>query len=304
MIIAARRFAAAAVFALGWSNGYAQPNAATHMVTVDGRAVRVLAVGLEKRQPGGPIIVLEAGLGHSIEGWINLPAQLAALAPVIAYDRAGLGQSQWDSTAPTPQHVTSRLHKLLAQIGAGPPYVLVGYSWGGVLARYFAGYYPNEVAGLVYVDPGPTVTQPVSENLVPFDAIGAGRAGYDAYWKVFGDLIQRASPRLAAEFAVVRDIMQQDLAQRGLRPAPNVPVVLIIAGKYLELQGIQFPYDPRAHFEADLRHRTRMLEEWVLESSRGTLIVSSHITHAIPREDPDLIVWAVRRVLSAVTRRR
>jgi hypothetical protein len=27
-------------------------------------------------------------------------------------------------------------------------------------------------------------------------------------------------------------------------------------------------------------------------------VISNHTTHAIPREDPELIVWAVKRVLS------
>jgi pimeloyl-ACP methyl ester carboxylesterase len=32
------------------------------------------------------------------------------------------------------------------------PYVLVGHSWGGLIARLFASTYPDEVAGLVLVD--------------------------------------------------------------------------------------------------------------------------------------------------------
>ncbi|HJU75759.1 MAG TPA: alpha/beta fold hydrolase [Gemmatimonadaceae bacterium] len=288
-----------ALLVLAVSHAAAQPNA-TRMVTVDGHAMRVQVLGLENRQPGRPVIVLEAGIIQSLDAWLSLPRALAEIAPVIAYDRAGLGQSAWDNKAPTPRHVTTRLHNMLQQVGAEPPYLLVGYSWGGVLVRYFAGYYPNEIAGIVYVDPGPTVTQSVADNLVPFEAIGAGRAGYDAYWRTFGALFERMSPAGRAEFGAMRSLMESDLAQRDLRPVPNVPVVLIIAAKYLHLEGIQLPYDTRAHFEADLRHRIKKLEDWVLSSSRGTLIVSNHTTHAIPREDPDLIVWAVRRVFAHV----
>jgi len=81
-------------------------------------------------------------------------------------------------------------------------------------------------------------------------------------------------------------------------------VVILIAAKYLDLSAyVQVPYDPRAHFEADVRHRIKLLQEWALASPRGTLVVSNHATHAIPREDPDLIVWAIKRVLSEVQRR-
>jgi pimeloyl-ACP methyl ester carboxylesterase len=128
------------------------------MVELDGRPVRARVLGLDQRRAGVPVVVFEAGATNSLEVWGNIPEQVAAWAPVVAYDRAGLGRSEWDSLTPTPRHVADRLYRLLRQVGAAPPYVLVGYSWGGILARYFAGYHPDDVAGLVLVDPGPIVT--------------------------------------------------------------------------------------------------------------------------------------------------
>jgi len=111
------------------------------------------------------LVVFEAGATNPVEIWGDILPQVAAIAPVFAYDRAGLGRSEWDNTTPTPLHVADRLRRLLLQIGAEPPYVFVGYSWGGMLARYFAGYYPRAVTGLVLVDPGPMVTQPMGTIL-------------------------------------------------------------------------------------------------------------------------------------------
>ena len=119
------------------------------MIELDGRAVRVQAIGLQDRRPGAPVIVFEAGASNALEIWGGILPQVASMAPVVAYDRAGLGRSEWDDTNPTPRHVADRLRRVLQQIGAGPPYVLVGFSWGGMLARYFAGYYPADVVGLV-----------------------------------------------------------------------------------------------------------------------------------------------------------
>lgn len=182
--------------------------------------------------------------------------------------------------------------------------MLVGYSWGGILARYFAGYHAPDVAGLVFVDPGPIVTQSRADNVAPFNAIGAGEAGYKAYWSSFARLFEQASPAVRAEFDVFRRLMQLDPSDRDLRPVRSVPVVVIIAAKYLPLPSMQLPYDAEAHFEADLRHRIRLLQEWTLASSRGTLVMSNHTTHAVTREDPALIVWAVQRVLAAVSNRQ
>ena len=270
----------------------------TRMIEVDGRAVRVVSRGLADRKPGAPIVVFEAGAGNSLEVWGNILSHVAAFAPVVAYDRAGLGRSEWDNVPPTPEHVTARLRRVLRQLGATPPYVLVGYSWGGSLARYFAGDHPDDVAGIVFVDPGPIITQSPADNLAPFNAVGAGKAGYDAYWSAIAALFTRASPAVRAEFDVFRGLMDLEPEARRLRPVPGVPVVVILAAKYLPLQGIRVPYDPRAHFEADVRHRIRMLQEWALASPRGTVVISNSTTHAVPREDPDLVVWAVKRVLS------
>jgi len=278
-----------------------QPSSAAsaQMVVVDGHAMRVQLSGLDSRKQGTPVVVFEAGATQSLEVWRGVLPQVAAIAPVVAYDRAGLGRSEWDNETPTPRHVSNRLRRLLQQIGAPPPYVLVGFSWGGALARYFAGYNPNDVAGVVYVDPGPIVTQSLADERAPFDAIGAGRAGYDAFWSSYAALIERASPAARAEFRVFRGLMERDVADRDLPPVPDVPVVVVVAAKpYPPPPGL--PYDPQAQFQADLRHRVRMLQEWALASPRGTLVVSNHTTHAVPREDPDLIVWAVKRVLSAI----
>lgn len=294
---------AAAMCALAAGTLRGQQTAApsgVRMAEIDGRAVRVQVLGLDDRRKGTPVVVFEAGATNSLEVWGSITAEVAALAPVVAYDRAGLGRSEWDGTTPTPRHVATRLRRLLRQIGADPPYVLVGYSWGGILARYFAGYHAADVVGLVFVDPGPIVTQSLADNLVPFNAIGAGQAGYDAYWSTFAGLFERAAPAVRAEFEVYRRLMRMDPSDRDLRPVADVPVVAIVAAKYLPLRSLQLPYDAEAHFEADLRHRIRLLQEWTLASSRGTLVMSNHTTHAVTREDPALVVWSVQRVLASI----
>jgi pimeloyl-ACP methyl ester carboxylesterase len=270
------------------------------LINMDGHPVHVQYQGLENRKPGRPVIVFEAGLMNSMDMWAKILPQVAIFAPVVAYDRAGLGRSVWNEKPPTPQYVTQRLHDLLRQIGAAPPYLLVGYSWGGTLARYFAGYHPQDVAGIVYIDPGPIVTQTIAEAQAPFDSIGAGKEGNEAFWSAFATVLAGASAASKAEFEVMRTLMKKNNSERDIKPAPQVPVVVLVAAKpvppFLEL-----PYDQQAHFDADLRHRMRMLQEWALTSPKGTLVVSNHTTHAIPREDPDLVVWAIMRVLTAVS---
>lgn len=277
------------------------PLAQTRMVDVEGHTMRVRATGLDRQAAGSPVVVFENGAGNALEVWNDVLPNVATVSPVVAYDRSGLGQSEWDNQAPTPRHVSNRLRALLNRIGARPPYVLVGYSWGGILARYFAGYYPSEIAGLVLIDPGPMVTEPLAQRLAPFDSIGAGRAGFDEYWSRLRALFDRASPAMRAEVGVFRALVQRDSVDPEVRRVPDVPMVVIVAGKYRPLPAFQLPFDARAYFETELRHRTRLLQEWVLALPQGTLVVASSSTHAVPREDPDLIVWAVKRVLAATS---
>jgi pimeloyl-ACP methyl ester carboxylesterase len=46
------------------------------------------------------------------------------------------------------------LHALLAGARVDGPYVLVGHSFGGRIARVYAKAYPREVVGMVLIDPG------------------------------------------------------------------------------------------------------------------------------------------------------
>jgi len=168
-----------------------------------------------------------------------------------------------------------------------------------MLAYHYASHYPTEIAGLVLVDPAPVLTLSLREHIAPFDSVGAGRVGFDAYWSGFASLFARATPAVRAEFDVFRSLLTKELYERDLRPLPAVPLTVIVAAKYLPIPSLQLPYDPAVHFAVDLRQRVREFERWVSASSRGTLVVSNQFTHAIPREDPDIVLWAVRRILAA-----
>lgn len=101
-----------------------------------------------------PPVVFEAALGASSLGWMPILPAVAEFAPVLAYDRAGLG---WSDAPPAGPHRSGRamvedLHELLALAGAPRPVILAGHSYGGLLARLYAAIYPEDIAGLVLVD--------------------------------------------------------------------------------------------------------------------------------------------------------
>src|SRR6185436_18751772 len=106
------------------------PTLATRMVRVDARQIRVRTAGLESRAARQPIVVFESGGSAPLETWDSILPAVATFAPLVAYDRTGTGESPWDSLPPTPDRIVTRLRRLLATLGAAPPYLLVGHSWG------------------------------------------------------------------------------------------------------------------------------------------------------------------------------
>ena len=71
---------------------------------------------------------------------------------VCAYDRAGLGASDAVPGVRDASDDVRDLERVLARGRIAPPYVLVGHSYGGFIARLFARAHSEQVAGVVFVD--------------------------------------------------------------------------------------------------------------------------------------------------------
>jgi pimeloyl-ACP methyl ester carboxylesterase len=119
-----------------------------------------------ERGSGGPTIVFEAGIGATSQNWHGLQEDMAGVARTVAYDRGGLGWSsagRWSQR--TPSNIARELHQMLRAARIDPPYLMVGHSFGGLVVRRFAAEYPEEVSGVVLVDPmRPEEWPPLNEN--------------------------------------------------------------------------------------------------------------------------------------------
>ncbi len=139
------------------------------LVDIGGRRLHQWRAG-----EGGPVVVVAPSLAEPGHGWAEIQRRLAQHTTVVLYDRAGLG---WSDPGPWPtgKRMVEDLHALLGAAGIPPPYVLVGHSAGGLLTRLYTVRYPEQVAGLVLVDPATRICGTGSPNA----AAGAspGRAG-------------------------------------------------------------------------------------------------------------------------------
>ncbi len=110
--------------------------------------------------------MIESGLGAKIDDWERVQTLIARQTQVICYNRAGIGGSQPGPEPRDASTIAAELRKALLARDVKPPYVLVGHSIGGIYVRRFAAMYPDEVCGVVLVDPTMEFLEPLSTSRI------------------------------------------------------------------------------------------------------------------------------------------
>jgi pimeloyl-ACP methyl ester carboxylesterase len=116
------------------------------MVDIGGRKLHLHCVGA-----GSPTVLVEAGASSFAIDFSLVQPDIAKTTRVCSYDRIGFGWS--DPSAGTDPGTVANLHALVQAAGEKPPYVLVGASRGGLSVREYVARYPDEVVGMVLIDP-------------------------------------------------------------------------------------------------------------------------------------------------------
>ena len=132
---------------------------------------------------------------------------------------------------------------------------------GGVYIRGYAGYYPEEVAGLVFVDPA-DFTESREEWEAPFRAIGVDEAiikrrAADRI-KARNDYPEGMKVRQAHESENLRYLRKTDFQAFDTLAMPEVPILFFVGGKFdVPPQRRIKEFDHEAYFYARLK-------QWIL----------------------------------------
>jgi len=212
-------------------------------------------------------------LGGSIADWNDVFSQVARFTSVVAYDRAGYGKSEPGPEPRSHTQIAAELHALLNHAKIAPPYVLVGHSLGGANIRAFAYLFKDEVAGLVFVDPfnvniftSQTEKEREAAMAQQEAALKGSPAGVQAEWRFLKSENPHDFPQL-----------------RSFGAPPDVPMMVLVAGRDR----------PRNWVKSMLDEYGR----WVAEAAEGGLVVTPESRHYIERDDPALVISAIRRVV-------
>jgi pimeloyl-ACP methyl ester carboxylesterase len=135
------------LLSLSWLAG-CSPGLESSIAQVSRHAVEIVDVG-----EGEATVVFEAGWGNDWTPWDSVAAEVAVHTRVFAYSRPGYGRSEWYEQPRDVTHIVDNLREILVAQSVAPPYVLVGHSFGGAYMELYAKAHPEEVAGLVLIDP-------------------------------------------------------------------------------------------------------------------------------------------------------
>ncbi|MEO6302135.1 MAG: alpha/beta hydrolase, partial [Bacteroidia bacterium] len=104
----------------------------------------------------GTPILFEAGNGVDGADWQPILEDIhnAIGATLITYDRAGLGQSEIDTTTISFKNEIVNLENGLRKLGYTKDIFLVAHSFGGFYASLFSYRNQSEIKGAVFIDVG------------------------------------------------------------------------------------------------------------------------------------------------------
>jgi pimeloyl-ACP methyl ester carboxylesterase len=255
-----------------------------------------------------PTIVFESGLGGGESHWSSVIKQLPDSVPIVTYGRPGLDGSEPDGAVPSPEHIATVLHTALSRT-THPPYLLVGHSWGGLLIRAFAGLFPKETAGLVFIDPTDFNETATCRRDYVFGPLGHGddgesiRAAIDLYYEKQAG---KFDPAVQAEIDASREGRANDFLQLKKLPMPQVPVIIVATTRYPPLNdpNLIVPFDKLRYQNLLLNYRLVSLSSFTRSVTNGTLITTSNSGHYIQEDEPGLVVWAINRALHASIEQR
>ena len=248
---------------------------------------------------GSPTVILVSGGGIAGDVWDSPLGKRPTVFPTVSektrtcvYDRpgttraiaeGGISRSDPVEQPVVPSASAADLHALLEASGETGPVVLAAHSYGGLVARYYANRYPDEVVGMVLIDSfSPELRDSMGDNWpawirwnAPSDAVFADYPDYER-----------------VDFDKALDEVD---AAKAIKPMPMV--VLTADAPY---PAVQVPGVP-----ADMNVTTRNAQDASQREMAQLVPGAKHVTethsgHDIMLENPTLVSESVLEVVGAV----
>lgn len=226
---------------------------------------------------GSPAIVLFNGAGVGLEGWQQLHPRIEQLGTVFAWNRLGMQGSGRPGARQSGTVVLASLRELLGYAGLAPPYLLVGHSLGGLYANLFARLYPQETAGVLFLE----ATHPADHTLLQKHVPQLVRALANVL-TLPRRLFQR---NVEAELGSVEDTVRELAAAGGFPPVP----VRVVTGGLSPKGWLNSP----AAVAAKRMHQ----QELARLSPLGEQVIAQKSGHFPQMTEPEVVLQAIEQLV-------
>jgi pimeloyl-ACP methyl ester carboxylesterase len=238
----------------------------------------------------GPIVICVPGLGDMrLQYRFLAPRLVAAGFRVVTMDLPGHGESSVDWPEYSPAVVGADIVAMIRHLGASKAFI-IGNSMAGGSAVWAAAEIPDNVAGIVMIDPF-TREMPTSSLLLAFLKVAMLRPWGPSFWSMYyGSLYKGAPPADLDSYraALVANLKQPGRieATKGLIFASQAPCearIPKVHAPVLVVMGTRDPDFDNPAAEAD----------WVATHLHGKKLMVDGAGHYPHVEYPDVVAGAV-----------
>jgi pimeloyl-ACP methyl ester carboxylesterase len=225
---------------------------------------------------GKPCIIFLNGFGARIASWNKVIPDIADVGTLLLYNRSGIGKSSKATTKQTGDVVIATLREVLKSLQLEPPYILVGWSIGGLFVNLFARMYPSETQAVVFVES----SHPDEDRVLLPQAPPLALMLYRLQMSIFRLLPNSGNWELSL-FEESGELV------RGAGVFPEIPVVVLTGAKTSWQR-------PKSLQEAHVA----LHGELAALTSSGRHVVTIKSGHLLTFTEPELVIDAIRSVIS------
>jgi pimeloyl-ACP methyl ester carboxylesterase len=243
-----------------------------------------------------PTVLIDVGLGDASANWLNIARTISKDVKVCLYDRAGYGLSDPGPGNRTTAQIVHELNMLLEFAEIPEPYVLVGHSFGGFTARYFAAKYPKKTVGAVLIDSShpdqiyrlsslDQVKQKRPFKLTPSEPPPEYMNKIEKHWY----FLNSSRKAIYAQMEELKSFKDSAYEVKHAGPLPDIPLAVLSRGKNQlpEINGISMEQEWR-----------EMQKELLTLSENSWHIIIEESGHKIYLEAPDKVIKNILKVVN------
>jgi pimeloyl-ACP methyl ester carboxylesterase len=250
------------------------------MVDAGGRKLHCRVFG-----EGSPTVVLISGLNAPQAYWNPIIPGICRKATVVTYDRPGYGKSETGMKPLHGEQAARDLRVLLEELDVPKPYVVVGHSYGGGIARLFASMYPGDMGGLILEDAQHESILDEQRNLLE----GRDLEALEAMAARMGNT---ADPKTELDYMPAT---REQLEKSG--PLPVMPFVVITSGDRSKAVPPMFSEQAR---EKLIELGMKLQKRLVALVPNGRHIIAEGVGHNIHVDKPAVLIDPLLEMIAAI----